>query len=75
MKMIWTVPFRFFDWEHIVTMKKKIVAMIVLDTYRGIRVIGWLLELENFESDSRNLEIYSVATRKPMQLRKKFEFG
>ena len=44
-------------------------------TYRGIRVIGWLLELENFESDSRNLEIHSVANRKPMQLRKKFEFG
>ena len=31
--------------------------------------IGWLLELENLESDSGNLEIYSVANRKPMQLR------
>ena len=27
------------------------------------------------ESDSSNLEIYSVANRKPMQLKKKFEFG
>ena len=32
--------------------------------------IGWLLEMENLESDSSNLEIYSVANRKPMQLRK-----
>ena len=31
--------------------------------------IGWLLELENLESYSSNLEIYSVANRKPMQLR------
>ena len=29
MKMIWTLPFRFFDQELIVTKKKKI-AMIVL---------------------------------------------
>ena len=42
-----------------------------VDTYRGIRggEIGWLLELENLESNSSNLEIYSVANRKPMQLR------
>ena len=42
-------------------------------TYRGIRAaieIGWLLELENLESDSSNLEIYSMANRKPMQIRK-----
>ena len=42
-------------------------------TYRGIRAaieIGWLLELENLESDGSNLEIYSVANRKPMQLRR-----
>ena len=37
--------------------------------------IGWLLELEKSESDSSNLEIYSVANKKPMQLRNKFEFG
>ena len=44
-------------------------------TYRGIYNIynkggevGWLLELENLESDSSNLENYSVANRKPMQL-------
>ena len=29
---------------------------------------GWLLELENLESDRSNLEIYSVANRKPMQI-------
>ena len=35
-------------------------------TCRGIKSceIGWLLELENLESDSSNLEIYSVANRK-----------
>ena len=41
-------------------------------TYRGILKggeIGRLLELENLESDNSNLEIYSVANRKPMQLR------
>ena len=32
--------------------------------------IGWLLELQNLESDSSNLEIYSVASRKPVQIRK-----
>ena len=32
--------------------------------------IGWLLELQNLESDNSNLEIYSLANRKPMQIRK-----
>ena len=51
---------------------------IFLYTFNNIHIaknkggkIGWLLELENLESDSGNLEIYSMANRKPMQLREK----
>ena len=53
--------------RHSLTMKQKDRSDRV-GTYRGIRAseIGWLLELENLESYSSNLEIYSVANRKPM---------
>ena len=36
--------------------------------------IGWLLELQNLECYSGNLEIYSVTNRKPMQIRKNKRF-
>ena len=32
MKMIWTWPFRFFEQEHIVTMKKKIAVIVSAHT-------------------------------------------
>ena len=42
-----------------------------MGTYRGTMAKrGWLLEMHNLESDSSNLETYSVMNRKPVEISK-----
>ena len=73
MRTIWFLPLRFSVQGHKLTRKRKIKVIVLgcrhIPWNKGAK-IGWLLELQNLECYSSNLEIYSVTNRKPMQIRK-----
>ena len=71
MRETWTLSLQFFVKECIIDEEEENRSDRV-GTYRVEKggEIGWLLEMQYLESDSSNLEIYSVTNRKPMQISK-----